>query len=442
MSAAAVEVANALKHPKVKGSRAALLKKIAELIPEGDTMTPPIATEELAALTGYYDQAIRKARDVLVDLGVVRCVGGGRGRVASYELLLLAGAGAPPALPLRADLRAVPPSVPEGPTLFDAPIGDDHDAPPSAPDAIRGNNLGEKYRPLRTIVTKVGDFHRRLRSTIVTNVGTFHRPWSRIVTNVGTFHRRVASWVQSRRAFNLGEFGTGPRPPLDDARARVLRKYKYEGGVDARARDDDDDDGGALDGTRETADAFLCWFERTYPTYHQGARCHVGVQRDGPLVWALLRGGRSVTQLQAMTECLWGITTDGVVGSDRWWIAERVTVRNIAVLHRKADFLDLAVRAAAVREPPAPADDVWVRIKARIEVTLDQHTFHTWFRDTVLVVDRGAVLEVGKPGANSELFAEWIPKHYGDLVRDAVDAERPGARVEFVAIDASRRKFG
>jgi hypothetical protein len=226
MSAAAEALVRAFKHPYVKGSRRALLNKIAELIPEGQTMTAPIASEDLATLIGYYDQALRKARDVLVAIGAVRIVGGGRGRLASYELLLLDGAGAPPALPLRADLRAVAPRAAEGPTLFDPPIVDDGDA--SAPDAIRGDNLGENHRPLFFPIGKVGDFHRRLLRAIVTNVGTFHRRWSRIVTKVGEKYRRVVTSPHLSGASDLGEFGTRPSPPVDDARAREVRTHVQE----------------------------------------------------------------------------------------------------------------------------------------------------------------------------------------------------------------------
>jgi hypothetical protein len=122
---------------------------------------------------------------------------------------------------------------------------------------------------------------------------------------------------------------------------------------------------------REPAGAFLNWFERTYPTVHHGAACTVDRGRDGILVHALLQRPRTdVAHLQAMTTLLWAITTDGVVKSDRWWIAERVTVRNIFVLHRKADFLDRELRRRAEAAPPAEDLDA---VRRDVERRLGRH---------------------------------------------------------------------
>jgi hypothetical protein len=211
MSAAAEDAVRACLHPKVKGCARALLKKIAELIPEGETMTPPLAIDDLDI--GYYDQAIRQARDLLADdVKVLRIVGGGRGRRACYELLLLSGTGADLVLPLRADLQPVPRAsarpIADGPSLFDTP-----ETPVSpAPADLRANNIGDFHRRWWT---KVGDFHRRWRQAL-SNIGDFHRRWWTKVGDFGDFHRR---WVRFR-ADHIGDFHRRSHPLDVDPRAR------------------------------------------------------------------------------------------------------------------------------------------------------------------------------------------------------------------------------
>jgi hypothetical protein len=206
MSAAAEELAKACTHPKVKGSRRALLDTIAKLIPEAQTMTPPITLEELARLAGYYEMTFRQARDFLVTVGVLRIVGGGRGRPASYELLALPGAGDDPSLPLIGATprrsRATP-----GPDLFDPPRSDQF------ADAVRGDDIGTKYRTPRS------EFGRKYRTTR-DQFGTFYRTCRRIVSEFGTFYRT--------RVTNVGrKYRTAHQVvDVDDARARDVQQLK------------------------------------------------------------------------------------------------------------------------------------------------------------------------------------------------------------------------
>ncbi len=319
MSKAAEDAVKACTHPKVKGCARALLDTIAELIPEGQTMTATIAIPEFVTLTGYYEKSIRQARDVLVEIGMLRTVGGGRGRPASYELLPLPGAGADPSLPLLGRVpRSRPQRHPLGPTLFDQPVVD---------DAVRADDIGTKYRRsadnigtlYRRWIAKVGTLYRRCVA-LVSNVGEKYRPLSRIVTNVGT-----------------GLSGLG----VDDARAGAIRKSKYEVEEGDRA-------------SAREADTFVDWFDAEYAAVHHGARCANDRAPDGGRVGELLRRGRTVDRLKLMTAEMWRMTTDGVPGSDRWYIAERAPVRNIWLLHRKADFLDAEVNRRETAQARAP----------------------------------------------------------------------------------------
>ena len=111
MSDAAEREVQACTHPQVKGAALALLTAIARLIPEGQTTTPLIRLDALAALAKHTERTARTARDLLEGLRVIQVHDGGQGKAgARYEILQLAGARPPIAapLPLRADLRAAP----------------------------------------------------------------------------------------------------------------------------------------------------------------------------------------------------------------------------------------------------------------------------------------------------------------------------------------------
>jgi hypothetical protein len=223
---------------------------------------------------------------------------------------------------------------------------------------------------------------------------------------------------------HFGDFHRSTLPlDVDDARARASTDPdKYVEVGDARARE---------------VETFLDWFGAAYAASHQGARCAIPRAPDGGRVDELLRHGRTIARLQEMAAAMWRVTTDGVVGSERWYIAEKAPARNIWLLHRKADFLDLEVSRAqaAVRTDVT----IWTRVLERIEPRIDRHSFYKWFHATTLLQVDGGVIDVM---ADSWLQVEWINKHYRAIVDDAVAEVQPGARVEFVVVDAQRRESG
>ena len=89
-----------------------------------------------------------------------------------------------------------------------------------------------------------------------------------------------------------------------------------------------------------------------------------------------------------------------------------------------------------------PADNVWTQVLPRIESKVNRSLFYTWFRETELIADDGDVITVAKPGAKSDLFADWLGKHYHGLVHEVMAEVRPGTRVRFVVVDEARRKYG
>ena len=411
MSAEALQAAQAFSHPDVKGSARRLLEVIAEQIPPGDTMTPEIPIPELATLMGYQDNAVRRARKTLVRVGVVRIVNGGQGEVSRYELMLLPNAqGYDPALPLRADLRPAPkvrrPRTHEGPDLFDEP-------------QVRSSDIDQNDRSW----WRYFDHFDRSTQWLGFVLRSF---WAMLVRNFDHFDRSTPD-ATFPQGVPLTDSATTKYQDLDP---EVVEKPV----VVARARDGDEDD-------RQDVEAFLGWFVQTYPTYHHGAQCTIHRHRDRGLVYELLRRGRgsSVADLQAMTIELWSITSDGVINSNPWWIAERVTVRDIYVLHRKADFLDREVRKKHATQ--RAADDVWSQVLERIATKVNRHTFHSWFLETVLVAQRGHVLEVTTQNPDrAEIVGDWIRKHHGDVVREALEEVQAGLSVTFVA--DTPRKFG
>lgn len=77
--------------------------------------------------------------------------------------------------------------------------------------------------------------------------------------------------------------------------------------------------------------------------------------------------------------------------------------------------------------------DVWTDVLAHIEPKVDRRAFYTWWQDSVLLEDQGAVLVVrAKNGEHDhELAADWIQKFFADVLADTLAEIRPGARVEW-----------
>jgi hypothetical protein len=126
----ALKVVRACTHPQVKRGVRDLYEAIADLIPDGQTTTPPIGMKELAEKARLHRVTGVSRLKVLVDIKEIGVLDAGQGRTgARYTMLRLAGE--PPVvevpLPLRADLRPVPrPRTDEAttPLPFDAPGAD------------------------------------------------------------------------------------------------------------------------------------------------------------------------------------------------------------------------------------------------------------------------------------------------------------------------------
>jgi hypothetical protein len=109
VSSQAEQHVKACTHPKVKGGARALLEAIARSIPEGQTATPSVTLDELAA--GYSVKTASRARELLEAERVIKVHDGGQGKVARYEILGLTGERPIMAAPLPLVGRAKPPEA-------------------------------------------------------------------------------------------------------------------------------------------------------------------------------------------------------------------------------------------------------------------------------------------------------------------------------------------
>lgn len=414
MSGAAHDYVRACTHPQVKGPTLALFDAIAHFVPEGETTTPFIGMEkELAAQARIHRRTVVTHMGILVEIEKVKVIDGGRGRPARYQIVGLDGVqpitAAP--LPLRADLQPVPPR-----------------ARPALPE----DTTGDLFQP--AVEAAAGE--QPAINLCFPITGTPRHLWSRITGWVAYLWSAITGTAQRV----IGDHRWGAVPVIGDHRLA----HPLGVPIDSRARAIVVENVVEEDARAREVEEFLDWFAAEYATAHNGARYTIERAADGFRIYDLLCRGRTVDRLKLMTIAMWRLTTDHVVGSDRWYIAERAPLRNIWLLHRKADFLDLEV--SLTRAPGEVADpvetNVWTQVLQHLATAVNRHTFHTWFQQTVLVEDRGAVIVVAARGPKSDLFAEWIPKHYSAVVQAAVAEVRPGARVEFVAIADQRRDCG
>lgn len=81
------------------------------------------------------------------------------------------------------------------------------------------------------------------------------------------------------------------------------------------------------------------------------------------------------------------------------------------------------------------ATDTWSRVvEALVDLGAPSLTIATWFRPCALVKEYPDALRVRVP---NKLFLEWIPKHYQQLLGEAVQRVVPGKSIRF---DVAERK--
>lgn len=191
MSGAAIAYVETLA---VKGSARDLLRIIAKQIPEGQTTTPILRIADLATEAHLHRRTVLKWVGELVESGEITVMDGGRGKKARFTLVHLTGARplvtAP--LPLRADLRPVPPRRLDEATLdlFDPPVVRDSD---------------------QTAIKRVAIDH-----TLAVNV------WRSITRWLLNVWRSITRWPKRV----VIDHTLAPPLDVDDARARDVQQLK------------------------------------------------------------------------------------------------------------------------------------------------------------------------------------------------------------------------
>src|SRR5205809_783674 len=59
---------------------------------------------------------------------------------------------------------------------------------------------------------------------------------------------------------------------------------------------------------------------------------------------------------------------------------------------------------------------IWDKVLARIETKVNRYSYFTWFKNTALLRDEGAVLAVR---VTDPTVVDWLTKHYGAVVAEA-----------------------
>jgi hypothetical protein len=393
----------------VKGSARALLEALAQLIPEGQTTTPLIGMDALADRARCTRRTVLTQLQVLVEAGELEVVDGGSGRIARYTLVHVDGARPMTPAPLPLLGTAPPPRVSRPSTSPSSSTPDLFDLP--APSTS-------------------GD------QTAI-NLRNFFTGWVR--EPVIFFHRLLgglATPVKKLRRFTRAERSNGDQPAQKDHRLTPIERSDREEPVKKDHRLADVVRTTTTTSTttaRETTNAPTCG------PWHAwcGGRVHVPKNQHKEFLRRLSRQpGETDAALEARAFACYA--------------AELATIPDDQSIAIKSEFdfwrprfATMLAAAAPVRRDPTihqvAAGDVWADVLRVIDLKVNRHAFHSWFVPTALVEDRGSVIVIAGPAAHGDLFVDWIEKHYGDVVREAVEAVRPGTRIEFVR---QQRKSG
>jgi chromosomal replication initiator protein len=75
--------------------------------------------------------------------------------------------------------------------------------------------------------------------------------------------------------------------------------------------------------------------------------------------------------------------------------------------------------------------NLWDEILARVETKVNRHSFYTWFKPTSFIGEDLAAVTVSVP---NPLFKDWLTKHYGGVIGEAMgELKRGGLMVNFIA---------
>ncbi len=394
VSDAAKQRVAACTHPSVKDSVRKVFDAIAHFVPEGQTATPVIGMDDLAAHAHLHRITVWRNLGDLVDSGEVHILDRTPGRRARYQVVHLAGSApmTPTPLPL---VGAVPPPRPPRRSRRTP------DATPTLFDALTPTPGGEQ--------PAINLLHQP--------VAPVARWWSNLLH---LLHVNLLHLLQRRRLSDQ---------PV--AREPVAPVAGQGGGVTPRARD-------------------VHTFKKEDVHTHTAAPPEPVAQ--APPSPTIVHPWHAWCGLVCMPQAL----HDEWIrkGHDPSWLmafyprrcaaipeGDRITVNDFTFWRAalKDELAAPSARASPTADQPSVEEAVWMEILRRIESTVSRHVYHTWFASSALLAITGDRIQVLVP---SEDVATFIRKHHGEELRAAVESVRPGARVELVGCDGQRRQYG
>jgi len=399
MSGTATRHVATCTHPRVRGAARRLFEVIADRVPEGHTTTPLIDLDELAAAAPLHRRTVISRLQVLVDIGEVQVIDGGQGRTgARYTLVHLDGERPPTVvpLPLRADLRAVPPPTTDV----------------SIPDAIASVRQTTDEHPAKTITSW------RVPVLVATSwrwlvlVITSCRRWAVLVA---TSRKTITSWIQ------LVATSTPVYPLGVASRARDVHTLQKE---PVHTHGPPRDERPTVEDSKPPPAIVHPWHAWCGRVCVPKQLHQAWLQKDHAETWLFAFYARTCAATTAEQ-------ARAAVDEFKFWRA--ALAAEVASPPSRA-------RAPTV-SPPAkalPVPNVWTAVLARIEGKVNRHSFYTWFQPTSFVADHGASIAVCVPNV---LFQDWLTKHYSGVIGEALaDVGRPSVRITFVVEEHERQR--
>jgi chromosomal replication initiator protein len=68
--------------------------------------------------------------------------------------------------------------------------------------------------------------------------------------------------------------------------------------------------------------------------------------------------------------------------------------------------------------------NLWEQVLARVETKVGRHSFYTWFKPTSFIAEDSSSVTVRVPNPH---FKDWLTKHYGGVIKDALNEIRRGS---------------
>lgn len=157
------------------------------------------------------------------------------------------------------------------------------------------------------------------------------------------------------------------------------------------------------------------WLLAEFPKHNHGRALTISPAEVAGMLAAVLVAPRTLDTVKAMWLAMWTATTrdDPFFGQAR--------DRGLKLFLHDPDRLE---RIASHRvDTASAAPTVWDALRARLEVKLTRHDFHTWIAPLAYVEDREGSLILRAP---NDSFRDWLTKYFSGALDEAIADVRPG----------------